>query len=110
MACVSSRGLKPLLKEFRNRIDPQTAALGPYKRLSRRQGKPVTQCELAQSIGVSRTWYGLIESESPVRASIVLLDRLATALMLTQKERAVLFAAALPELQFAASVDDARPQ
>jgi Helix-turn-helix domain len=89
-----------LLRHFRKRIDPQIRALGPHLRLPSRCGKPVTQEELAEYIGVSRTWYGLLESKRPVRVSLVLLGRLSVALMLTREERARLFALALPELDF----------
>jgi hypothetical protein len=95
----SSR-LKALLRHFRVRIDPSQKDLGPQARLPWRRGKPVTQEELAECIGVSRYWYGMLESERPVRVSTVLLDRLATILMLTAEERAMLFALALPELDF----------
>ena len=89
-----------LLRHFRVRIDPRAAALGPHPRAPWRQGKPVTQQELAECIGVSRTWYGKLECDTPVRASIVLLDRLARVLMLSPGERAMLFVLALPELNF----------
>jgi hypothetical protein len=91
--------LKPLLRRFRTRIDPGTTMLGPNMRLPCRCGKRVTQEELAECIGISLTWYGKLESNKPVRASVVLLDRLAIALMLSQKERAALFNLALPELR-----------
>jgi hypothetical protein len=97
---LPSSRLKALLKHFRVRIDSNEKVLGPQVRPPRRHGKPVTQEELAECIGVSRYWYGMLESERPVRVSTVLLDRLATILMLTAKERAILFALALPELDF----------
>jgi len=95
-----SSQLTTLLRHFRWRIDPKIDTLGPYPRLPSRYGKPVTQEELAEYLGVSRTWYGLLESKKPVRASLLLLDRLSAALMLTHEERARLFALALPELDF----------
>ena len=61
----------------------------------------MTQEELAEYIGISRSWYGLLESDKPVRASVALLDRLATALMLSLDERATLFNLVLPELRLA---------
>jgi DNA-binding XRE family transcriptional regulator len=72
-----------------------------------REGKK-TQEELAEYLGVSRTWYGLLESKKPVRVSLVLLDRLSAALMLTREERARLFALALPELDFPEHFDAER--
>ena len=82
------------------RIDPKERALGPHTRPLWRHGKPVTQEELAECIGVSRYWYGMLESERPSRVSIFLLDRLAAILMLSPAERAMLFTLALPELDF----------
>lgn len=101
---LPSSRLKPLLKHFRVRIDPKESALGPYTRPPSRRGKPVTQEELAEYIGVSRHWYGMLESERPCRVSIFLLDRLAAILMLSARERATLFALALPELDFSQSL------
>ena len=99
-AAAPASQLAVLLRYFRCRIDPQIAALGPHPRLTSRRGKPVTQEELSEYLGVSRTWYGLLESKKPVRVSLVLLDRLSKALMLDREERAKLFALALPELDF----------
>lgn len=102
---LPSSRLKALLRHFRLRIDPLEKALGPQARPPSRPGKPVTQEELAECIGVSRAWYCMLESEKPVRASIFLLDRLASILMLSAGERATLFALALPELDFDRTVD-----
>jgi transcriptional regulator with XRE-family HTH domain len=68
------------LRHFRVRIDPKEKALGPQERTPARRGKPVTQEELAEYIGVSRCWYGMLESEKPSRVSIFLLDRHTYAL------------------------------
>lgn len=97
---LPSSRLKPLLRHFRTRIDPRERNLGPHARPPSRRGKPVTQEELAECIGVSRYWYCMLESERPSRVSIFLLDRLAAILMLSAAERATLFALALPELDF----------
>jgi len=105
---LPSSRLKSLLKQFRVRIDPNEKVLGSRARLPWRYGKPVTQEELAECLGVSRCWYGMLESERPVRVSIVLLDRLARILMLSAAERALLFALALPELDFNNSADRAQ--
>jgi transcriptional regulator with XRE-family HTH domain len=96
---MDGQELKPLLRRFRTRIDPGSTMLGPNERIPFRCGKRVTQEELAECIGISSTWYARLESDRPVRASVVLLDRLAIALMLSQKERAALFNLALPELR-----------
>jgi hypothetical protein len=47
----------------------------------------------------------MLESERPVRVSITLLDRLARILMLSARERATLFALAMPELDFSKLVE-----
>ena len=76
----------------------------------------MTQEEVAESIGVSRVWYATLESQQGVRTSPALLDRLASALMLTADERTSLFNIALPELKLeiafaspAPSVNDIEP-
>jgi hypothetical protein len=102
---LPSSRLKELLRQFRRRIDPYEQALGPQARPPSRRGKPVTQEEIAECIGVSRAWYCMLESDKPARASTFLLDRLASILMLSAAERATLFALALPELDFHGSRD-----
>lgn len=91
--------LSTFIKEHRLRVNPESRRLGPWDRLPSRRGKPVTQEEVAESIGVSRVWYATLESQAGVRTSPALLDRLATALTLTTDERASLFNIALPELK-----------
>lgn len=93
--------LKTFLRQRRLQIDPHTTALGPYTRLPSRCGRPVTQEEIAECVGVSRVWYSTLESSSTVRTSLGLLDRLAEALMVTPEERATLFNLAIPELKLA---------
>jgi transcriptional regulator with XRE-family HTH domain len=93
--------LNTLLKQHRLQIDPEVPALGPYTRLPSRRGRRVTQEELAECIGISRVWYATLESSSGVRTSSALLDRLATALMVSPQERAALFDLAMPELKLA---------
>jgi transcriptional regulator with XRE-family HTH domain len=87
------------LKFLRKRIDPDVRDLGPYARVSARLGKRVTQEELAEAIGVTREWCGMLESAATIRTSTGLLDRLADALMVTPDERARLFYLALPEVR-----------
>ena len=105
---LPSPRLKALLRHFRVRIAPSAKTLGLQPRPPGRRGKNVTQEELAECIGVSRYWYGMLESERPVRVSVFLLDRLAQVLMLSAGERAMLFALALPELNFDDSGDRAQ--
>jgi transcriptional regulator with XRE-family HTH domain len=91
---------------LRHRIDPGVPALGPFVRGEKRRGKRVTQEELAEALGVTREWYGLLESAGKTRASTRLLERLADVLMVTPEERASLFQLALPELGRAQLRDD----
>ena len=90
--------LRTYLADLRGRIDPQVAALGTYVRLPSRRGKPVTQEELAEAIGVTRQWI-VILANARGRASAALLHRLADALMITPEERAMLFHLAMPDLK-----------
>jgi transcriptional regulator with XRE-family HTH domain len=86
------------LKFLRRRIDGDVRDLGPHARLPSRLGKRVTQEELAELIGVSREWYGMLESAATTRPSAALVERLADALGVTPEERARLFQLAVPEL------------
>jgi transcriptional regulator with XRE-family HTH domain len=90
---------RAFLKQFRQRIDPEVRALGTYVRLACRRGRPVTQEEIAEAIGVSRVWYAKLESDGAAGASMKLLTRLADVLMLTTVERESLFALAIPALE-----------
>jgi transcriptional regulator with XRE-family HTH domain len=91
--------LKVFLRGSRQRIDPQIRRLGDYGRLPVRWGRPVTQEEMAEAVGVSRVWYALLESGTTIRTSTKVLDRLAIVLMLDPSERARLFHLAVPELR-----------
>jgi transcriptional regulator with XRE-family HTH domain len=90
--------LQPFLRGHRQRIDPQCRFLGDFARLPVRWGRPVTQEELAEAVGVSRVWYAMLESGTQVRTSTKVLDRLAIVLMLDPAERVRLFHLAMPEL------------
>jgi transcriptional regulator with XRE-family HTH domain len=87
-----------LLRFLRERIAPDAYNLGPHGRHPSRLGKPVTQLELAEAIGVTREWYSMLECGAASGASTGLLGRLADVLMLTPEERASLFQLALPDL------------
>jgi transcriptional regulator with XRE-family HTH domain len=91
--------LGELLKRCRTRIGHERASLGPYLRLPVRIGKVITQEEVAEAVGISRQWYGLLESNHRVRVSSAVLTRVADALMMDVTERATLFRLALPELR-----------
>jgi len=63
-------------------------------------GKPVTQEELAEGLGITREWYARIELGIHERVPPPLLTRLAELLMLDRSEREALFALAIPELRW----------
>jgi transcriptional regulator with XRE-family HTH domain len=90
--------LNSLLKQFRIRINPDVAKLGSYERLPSRRGRTVTQRELSELLGVSRTWYAALECNAQARTSLALLDRLADLFMVSPQERAALFESAFPEV------------
>jgi DNA-binding XRE family transcriptional regulator len=90
--------LGPFLKMLRQRISPGSDTLGPSKRLPVRCGRRVTQEEVAEALGVSRSWYRRLESGADVRASTKLLARLVHVLLLTPNERITLLALAVPEV------------
>ena len=91
--------MRSFLKGLRRRLDPATRMLGEHERLSSRRGKAVSQEELAEAVGVSRGWYGLLESGAPIRPSVSMLTRLASALNATPEERSTLIQLAIPALQ-----------
>jgi len=90
------------LKEQRRRIPRDAVSLGRYVRLPARRGKAVTQEELAETIGVSRVWYAMLESGAALNTSPRLMARLADALDLSAEHRKVLFKLALPDLSASA--------
>ena len=47
---------------LRQRIPLETGQLGPWPRLPVRRGRRVTQEEIAEAIGVSRSWYRMLET------------------------------------------------
>jgi DNA-binding XRE family transcriptional regulator len=90
-------GLACFLKTSRSRIPPEKPTLGSWDRLPIRRGRRVTQEEIAEAVGVSRSWYRRLERGS-VRASARLLDRLANAFDFSPEDRMKLFALGIPEL------------
>lgn len=93
------RRLSALLKQSRLRINAQSAALGDFSRLPSRIGRPVTQEELAEAAGITRQYYGGMESGRQRRASSRALSRIADVLMMDREERVALFELVLPEIQ-----------
>jgi DNA-binding XRE family transcriptional regulator len=94
----SQSGLASFLKMRRQRIPPDAVALGSWERLPVRRGRPVSQEEIAEAVGISRNWYRRLESGDPPRASTKLLNRIAEAFGFTPEERTNLFVLAIPEL------------
>jgi DNA-binding XRE family transcriptional regulator len=86
------------LKTRRQSIPPDTIRLGAWVRLPVRCGRRVTQEELAEAVGISRSWYRQLESGDAQRASAKLLDRIAKAFQFTPEDRTKLFLLGIPEL------------
>ena len=84
------------LRRHRLAIPVEAKALGSFVRLPNRLGKAVSQEEFAEAIGVSRSWYGLLETGRPVQPSAALLDRICDALMVYERQRLTLFELGLP--------------
>ena len=72
-------------------------SLGPWQRLPIRRGRPVTQEEVAEALGISRNWYRRIES-GEAAASTRLLGRLAKIFAFSPEERTKLFVLGIPEI------------
>jgi DNA-binding XRE family transcriptional regulator len=91
--------LAGFLRSRRKQIPAETTHLGRTRRLPARIGRPVTQEELAEAIGVSRTWYARLENPGAPRTSLRLLLRIADALTLDRRARARLFTFAFDEIE-----------
>ncbi len=96
---VEKERLSELVKSCRARIAPGSASLGPYVRLPNRVGKPITQAEAAEAIGISRQWYMMMETDRAGRVSASVLARIADVLMMDPAERESLFRLGVPELR-----------
>jgi transcriptional regulator with XRE-family HTH domain len=91
--------LHRFVRERRMRLAPGLEVLGECPRLPNRVGKPITQEELAEYLGISRGWYARFEAGAPAGFSISLLNRLGDLLLLSPSERAELVRLAMPELE-----------
>jgi transcriptional regulator with XRE-family HTH domain len=91
--------LGEILRRSRAGVSPDCASLGPYLRQPIRIGKPVTQQEVAEAVGISREWYARLENDGSARVSSAVLGRIADALMVHPLERTALFELAVPELR-----------
>lgn len=68
------------MKQQRQSIPPEAVVIGEYKRLRQRIGRPVTQEEVAEAIGVSREWYCRLENGKYTDATPELVKKIASAL------------------------------
>jgi DNA-binding XRE family transcriptional regulator len=93
------RRVSILLKHARLRIPPNSRSIGGFERVASRIGKQVSQEELAEAIGVTRSWYGCLEASQPGRASLKLLVRICHALMLDERESLALIGLCFAELR-----------
>jgi transcriptional regulator with XRE-family HTH domain len=106
-AAAHDQRLGPFLKKCRLRIAASRESLGSFERLPSRVGKPITQEEVAEAVGISRQWYAMLELGRPTRVSASLLGRVASALIMDDAERALLFQLAVPELRDVSLIDRA---
>jgi transcriptional regulator with XRE-family HTH domain len=106
MNAREAESLGALLREHRRRLDPHITAFGDFARRPDRVGKPVTQEEIAEAVGVTRVWYANLERRVDVKASAALVSRLADVFMLDDAERNALFHAAIPVLRTSLRLDD----
>ena len=99
---VNDNPLGTYLKDRRTKLDP--AALGFP--MSRRRTPGLRREEVAQRASVSSTWYTWLEQGRGGAPSPAVLERIATALMLTDVEREHVFLLALgrpPEVRYQAA-------
>jgi transcriptional regulator with XRE-family HTH domain len=91
--------LRTLLGKCRARLRPRDVGL-PLT--GRRRVTGLRREEVAELVGVSPNWYALFESGSNDRRfSAAFVQRVADALRLDERERALLFRLALPEIRIA---------
>jgi transcriptional regulator with XRE-family HTH domain len=90
--------LADVLRDARRLVPPAATSLGMVVRHPGRIGKPLSQEEVAEAVGVSRVWYAMLESGRPARPSVAVLQRVADVLGLTEERRLCLLALARPEL------------
>ena len=95
---IPASSLNEFIRECRLRIDPQVRRLGSFLRPAARVGRPVSQEEASEAIGVSRQWYSMMEVRVGTRVSTAVLARFVDAFMLTPLERETLFKLAFPEI------------
>jgi hypothetical protein len=97
--------LRSFLLDCRSRLRPEEVGL---PRTGRRRVPGLRRGEVAELIGVTVDWYRSFESGRPVRVSPQFVRRLVMALKLTDRESAVLYSLAIPEI-FIAFLDSFPP-
>jgi transcriptional regulator with XRE-family HTH domain len=99
--------LQQLLRTWRGRLRPEDVHLPASVR--RRRVPGLRSAEVAELVEVSTGWYEQFESGNSRRNfSGAFVERVATALRLSEDERATLLSLALPEVAAAAQILDAR--
>ena len=68
------------IRQRRQAIPPEASLIGEYKRRPQRIGRPVTQEELAEALGITREWYCNLENGKSADASPELIKKIAVAL------------------------------
>ncbi|SFS61912.1 helix-turn-helix transcriptional regulator [Paenibacillus sp. BC26] len=86
------QALSTFLKSKRTSLSPEAVGLPAG---GRRRTPGLRREEVAQLAGVSHTWYTWLEQGRDIKASMSVLDAIATALRLTSDERKYLYALAL---------------
>jgi transcriptional regulator with XRE-family HTH domain len=75
------------IKQRRLTIPPASVVIGKHQRQAQRVGRPVTQEEFAEAIGVSPEWYCALENSKCSEASPALIRKIAIALHDRRAER-----------------------
>ena len=109
MLVATDNRLGVYLKDRRTRLDP--AALGFST--GRRRTSGLRREEVAQRASISPTWYTWLEQGRGGAPSAEVLNRIASALMLTDREREHLFLLGLgrpPEVRYKAAAEGVTPR
>lgn len=107
MSTTTAKSLGDFLKSRRTRLDPASFGFA-----GRRRTPGLRREEVAQRANISATWYTWLEQGRGGAPSAQVLDRIASALMLTDAEREHLFMVGLgrpPEVRYRA-VDGVNPR
>jgi len=90
------QNLRSFLMERRGRLQPSDVGLPSY---GSRRCRGLRREEVAELIGVSANWYTLFEmARCNRRASLRMIERVATALRLDEADHTTLLCLAVPEI------------